>query len=119
MSVCISLRALADQSNSNAVKRQAAILTMTGMVPVCIASLNPSERGSRMNSVYLLIIWSAFLNSPKHNHEGNIVVAYFHDKTACEFALVKVKESATYVNGVCVPQGIRPDPAKSGKFGGS
>lgn len=72
-----------------------------------------------MNSVYLLIIWSAFRTSPFHNHEGNIVVVYFHDKPACEFALANVIERAKRINGVCVPEGSRPNSPGPGKSGQS
>lgn len=89
------------------------------MGDACIVSMNPNERGLKMNSVTLLIIWSAFLNSPHHYNDGSLQIAYFQNSAACEFALNAIKARARNVNGICVPEGSRPDPSQPGKSGPS
>jgi hypothetical protein len=70
-----------------------------------------------MNSVYLLILWSAFLNNGRHDPTGAITVAPFATSTHCEFALKSVRDTAKNINGVCVPQGSSPDSIRPGKSG--
>ena len=66
-----------------------------------------------MNTVYLLIM---FVITPI-GIEQRITIAYFRDIEACQYALVEVKKTAKYINGVCVPESIRSDRPKPGKFG--
>ena len=70
-----------------------------------------------MNSIFLLVIWSAFLNSPGHNVDGAIHIAQFATQAHCEFALKTVKDAAKNISGVCVPQGTLPGPSVPGKSG--
>lgn len=67
--------------------------------------------------VYILIIWSAFLNSPKHNGDGAIYSVRFTTKTNCEYALKAIKDVAKNISGVCVPEGVPANPSGSVKPG--
>jgi hypothetical protein len=60
--------------------------------------------------MWALILWSSFLNNPKHDNDGAIYSSgIFANQTSCEHALKKVIEKSVYINGVCVPSFYRQE----------
>lgn len=58
-----------------------------------------------MNYGYVLILWSAFMNSLQHHNDGAIIAIDLPTLAACEQARETVKKAARYIEGVCIPKG--------------
>jgi hypothetical protein len=58
---------------------------------------------------YILILWLTFnsQNSIRASDQGGLTTQQFGSQQNCEYALKLIKQQAYYINGICVPSGLK------------